>query len=543
MPNCSDIANAFRDARLGKVLHVPSGQQTGYPHKSLITFFVEKKIEDLINCTCDRCNSLPLRQPFREDLVATIRDEGNSYVGVLAFLLLHSKWRFIFKFIHRGLSDQKLATLDVGDVPWLPQDLFNQMLSFEEGYESAEYGDFFRFFMPVLQYQDRENGVPMKIHELQILPFNIDKSKPPNRGGFSIVYKAKLLEGYHDFKDVKGGQIAVKIFSDPEVGIEDSNKEMKNNARYKHARVMPLQAVISHREKYMHIYPFAEKSLKELFDDNPSKDFSDDHWWNEFAELLGALDHIHTNKKNEAGYHFDIKPQNILIYHKSWVITDLGLGHYKPACEPGQSKTARRNGTDEYASPEMNVGRSYDVWAMGCIGCEILVWLKGGAAGVKKFHEERKHSEGEPGGITVTVYNFHCGKEKDDLQSAVKDVLSQAKDKDEKSKKIAEILEDMLIRELEGGPDHDPKKNKKSRPKAIEAANRFKKLLDQSPLHNPVTVLPENSEVNNRKHSLAEASQSSEQSKYLTVTGHPPLKRTHCMFCPLQSKQTVSNIF
>jgi len=138
---------------------------------------------------------------------------------------------------------------------------------------------------------------------------------------------------------------------------------------------------------------------------------------------------------------------------------------------------------------------------MGCIGCEILVWLKdgvaGGAAGVKQFHEDRKHYEGEPGRAKAIVYNFHCGENSNDLQPAVMTVLKEAKNEGGLSGKVAEILEDMLIGE--SVLSHDPKKSPKTRPKAIEAANRFRILLGQCPL--PTTA---NSEAKNPKHSHAE---------------------------------------
>jgi hypothetical protein len=117
---------------------------------------------------------------------------------------------------------------------------------------------------------------------------------------------------------------------------------------------------------------------------------------------------------------------------------------------------------------------------MACIGCEILVWLKYGSAGVAQFHDNRKHVES--GKIKAVVYNFHCGKDVDDLQPAVKKVLAEAKSEGGLSKGVAEILEEMLIHE-------DPGKSPKMRPTAFQAANRFRKLLDQGPL--PLISPPE----------------------------------------------------
>jgi hypothetical protein len=106
-------------------------------------------------------------------------------------------------------------------------------------------------------------------------------------------------------------------------GNQDCFKEMENNVRYSHPRVMPLQAAIVHKGTHMHIFPLADKCLKELFDHDPptendytakdkdhtgnEKDHTAKYWWNEFAELLGAVHHIHTSRPGEAGFHFDLK--------------------------------------------------------------------------------------------------------------------------------------------------------------------------------------------------------------------------------------------
>ena len=143
-------------------------------------------------------------------------------------------------------------------------------------------------------------------------------------------------------------------------------------------------------------------------------------------------------------------------------------------------------GTNDYAQPGMNNGRSYDVWAMGCIGYEILVWLKHGAVGVRQFRNNRRHVEGGPVRVKMIVYNFHCGEDIDDLQPAVRDVLLEAKNDGGLLRGIAELLEDMLtcehLHSQEGMQPHDTETGPKKYPAAFEAANWFRKLLGQSPL-------------------------------------------------------------
>lgn len=81
-----------------------------------------------------------------------------------------------------------------------------------------------------------------------------------------------------------------------------------------------------------------------------------------------------------------IEAQNILIFDRRWVITDLGISHQKTITESSDTGTARKPGSDEYAPPESSVvSRKYDVWSMAAIGCDLLVWLKEGSDGFRDF--------------------------------------------------------------------------------------------------------------------------------------------------------------
>lgn len=162
-----------------------------------------------------------------------------------------------------------------------------------------------------------------------------------------------------------------------------------------------------------------------------------------------------------------IEPANILFYRGYLAITDLGVAHHKVTNELDRTRTTRKSGNDEYSPHESEVSRSYDIWGLGAIGCELLVWLKRGSDGVAEFHEKRKHSITKIGEATETVSNFHCGEGVDDLQPAVKDVLSEAENDSELSAGVVKILRSML--------SHDPHK----RPTALIAENRFGRLLRQ----------------------------------------------------------------
>jgi serine/threonine protein kinase len=113
------------------------------------------------------------------------------------------------------------------------------------------------------------------------------------------------------------------------------------------------------------------------------------------------------------GYHHDIKPQNILLLHQLkekittpspergvLQIADFGVGklHTQPA--NGLSKgTKNQRGTPTYAAPEsvvkasskepIKISRPYDVWSLGCVITEVLVWFLLGKDEWQKFNLKR----------------------------------------------------------------------------------------------------------------------------------------------------------
>jgi serine/threonine protein kinase len=230
--------------------------------------------------------------------------------------------------------------------------------------------------------------------------------------------------------------------------------ERNSNLLYKHPRIMPLQASIRHGDNYMNIYPYAEYSLDKLFEqeaperehlrENPRK------IWAEFKEVLSALDHIHASLSTDFGYHFDLKPANILARKGKWMIADLGLAHRRPT-DKGTSQTNRKPCSDEFAPSEAQVNRKFDIWGVACVGCIVMVWLDGGVKAVEEFRRARQHDE-TSGGIRVISYNFYCKKQRS-LQPAVDRMLTALGAKDELSRKVAGILREMLSYDPAARPD------------------------------------------------------------------------------------------
>ena len=123
--------------------------------------------------------------------------------------------------------------------------------------------------------------------------------------------------------------------------------------------------------------------------------------------LAAALDAAHNLNKTGASYrHGDLKPENILCFKDNSTIGQLKIGDWGEAknhnvvTELRPSKTTAKYGTRRYESPEVETGmptsflgqnnkrrsRLYDIWAMGCITLEFIVWLLYGQDGLDKFN-------------------------------------------------------------------------------------------------------------------------------------------------------------
>lgn len=100
--------------------------------------------------------------------------------------------------------------------------------------------------------------------------------------------------------------------------------------------------------------------------------------------------------------HGDLKPENILVFPGStWLgtlkIADLGLAkRHDFATEHRPEVTSTHHTTLHYEAPEVVANpareprsRRYDIWSMGCIMLESVIWLLYGSRGLDAFYNEK----------------------------------------------------------------------------------------------------------------------------------------------------------
>ena len=165
------------------------------------------------------------------------------------------------------------------------------------------------------------------------------------------------------------------------------------------------------------LFPYAECNLRQYMEhytfSSPTK--RNVLWL--LAQLLGlsnALRGIHNLSNPEAsfnllapqqnlrisGWHHDLKPENILYFkgpaskEGSFKIADFGSSKvHTYRSGTGSNNTRTPNGTPTYEPPEAAkegaTSRPYDMWSMGCVFLEMLIWAVYDYDAVNTFRRSR----------------------------------------------------------------------------------------------------------------------------------------------------------
>lgn len=151
----------------------------------------------------------------------------------------------------------------------------------------------------------------------------------------------------------------------------------------------------------------------------------------ELRGIADALYNLHTFKRDgcEGGSyrHGDLKPENILSVSSSngqdreevkpdfgtLMVSDLGLAKHHPlATNLRRHQTSTEATTWRYQPPEVNIevkksiGRSrrYDIWSMGCVTLEFIIWLLYGNDVLDQFNNSINKPSSRPSDFNRTPW-------------------------------------------------------------------------------------------------------------------------------------------
>ncbi|KAF2809121.1 kinase-like protein [Mytilinidion resinicola] len=255
-----------------------------------------------------------------------------------------------------------------------------------------------------------------------ILPF-VEK-KYIDRGGFAEVYRIALHPGHQNLSllgpESKAVFVLKQFFQENDDTDSSHSLELHNLSllnRLKHPHILELLASFSYQNKRNLIFPFAEDGdLESLFkkSDRPPELCDDFAFYRCMSQLSSALEKMHgyTISANldpkVIGLHRDLKPSNILVSKNKFILADFGLSSIK--LFTSSSATPFRIGGGDYLAPECEdieslskgiAGRASDIWSLGCVLVELLVYMRDGPPGIDSFRKDRVFK------CTWTMRTFH----------------------------------------------------------------------------------------------------------------------------------------
>ncbi|RSL69540.1 hypothetical protein CEP53_002156 [Fusarium sp. AF-6] len=304
-----------------------------------------------------------------------------------------------------------------------------------------------KFVVPVLS-TDRFR---YSLEPEQILPFTL-LDDVVKQGAFGRVYRVGI---HHSHIDHPAGEIAVK-----QIIVSGSKEEQKaiNDAWPNEVRALQIikdldnahlihciAAIERDKSRYL-LFPWANGgNLKEHWEKEPRQAPNEANIKEALTQLkglAGALRCLHYfGRANESEdpfdtsmedasesdvsaiineysrvtldgsiRHGDLKPENLLWFfddqkRRCLKIADLGLAkRHVIATQDRSNPTATRHGTVLYEAPEAQTAatnqprsRQYDIWSVGCITLEWIIWILYGNDQLKSFYDDLKGSDRDYG--------------------------------------------------------------------------------------------------------------------------------------------------
>ncbi|KAI0855223.1 hypothetical protein F4860DRAFT_507647 [Xylaria cubensis] len=246
-----------------------------------------------------------------------------------------------------------------------------------------------------------------RLTESHILPYLEVSAGPKSSGFFSEVWRAEIHVAHIDTRHIPA-ENAKEL-------IEFFDKEAKNLERVQRIEsehiIKPIAAYQKGNARCL-LFPWAHGGNLATYWEERNEirsELRNLQWiMKQLVGICSALVVLHKDANN--GYvicrHGDLKPENILWFKESHEegclkIADMGLSTFHD--EEANTKQRNRDGvmtktpsgTFRYEPPEMDQdrdsgkarSRQYDIWSLGCIMIDLLVWLLYGYEAVKTFRQ------------------------------------------------------------------------------------------------------------------------------------------------------------
>ncbi|KAJ8133228.1 hypothetical protein O1611_g395 [Lasiodiplodia mahajangana] len=223
------------------------------------------------------------------------------------------------------------------------------------------------------------------------------------------VYRIQISGQHFNNQNASGYEVAVKHLSMPENQFfTQASQTLKTMRDLQHPHLIRAHSVINRGMDKCFVFPYAEEGdLAHFWKSHDTESEPNVMSW-ALMQMRGLADGVNKLHEKETS-HGDIKPQNILIFNntenhqKTLVIADIGLAKYR-------ALNMRKKYDDMDIVPISNKGRyeppeiairaspishSYDIWSLGCVLLEFIIWLVSGPRGFEDFLRESTNRDSD----------------------------------------------------------------------------------------------------------------------------------------------------
>ncbi|KAH8667345.1 kinase domain-containing protein [Tricladium varicosporioides] len=314
---------------------------------------------------------------------------------LFAILVCLSKACDIKEFLNDGFTDEDLPIIEDEDEFRSAIDTKKKFL-IPEDWEDQTIDLFLVKQWMVLAPVFNTSGTHIILHEDCPLPFS--KLEEILHSKHNVVYRAEVNPSHQEgFEaDAPKLQVALKEFKYREDFVQERDNLQKIRRLEKHKHITQNLATFEQGDKCYIVFPFAEGGdLDNFWESENSKSRTPELALWSLQQMLGlaeALQALHKEIGEESNCrHGDLKPGNILHFltdeQREGIlkISDFGVSriHNSETIQRIGKPTECRATTPSYEAPEaspiLKVGngrsRRYDVWSLGCIYLEFVIWL------------------------------------------------------------------------------------------------------------------------------------------------------------------------
>lgn len=204
---------------------------------------------------------------------------------------------------------------------------------------------------------------------------------------------------------------------------EAEAKALEDTSSLRHDHIVSVKAIFSKGQRNYFMFQWADGGdLRDLCQKDVWQELTAELVKDVIVQLVGlahALLVLHNYRGadgTESYRHGDLKPENILSFSGNtrfgtWKIADMGTAkhHFVATGLRGPTSTVLATPTYEppeaFTSPMAARSRLYDIWSMGCITLELIVWLLYGRETLRNFGLSLSGQAGSFGPARYWIYD------------------------------------------------------------------------------------------------------------------------------------------